>query len=124
MSNFTINFFEFSCLVEACIPPVPIARSIFWEKVINGHYCKMTPSERTKLYEWILRNHRFDLKDKDCEWFERRFNPENQYLVTTIYEGKEEVHKCFKAGERYHTSISRSIQERYITKVEHEPAQH
>ena len=30
MSTFEIDFFELAILAEACIPPRPIARAMFW----------------------------------------------------------------------------------------------
>jgi hypothetical protein len=55
MSNFTIDFFELAFLVEACIPPRPIARSMFFDDVSDIHYHKMTKEERQRLFDWIIR---------------------------------------------------------------------
>jgi hypothetical protein len=120
--RFDIDFIEFAFLVEACIPPMPIARTMFWQKVIDSYYHVLTPEERLRLYEWIGKTYRyrFGLADenKDCWLFEHRFNPDNQYRVTTYFEGKTKVDECFKMGERYHTTASKSIQEQYITLIE------
>jgi hypothetical protein len=116
--RFEIDFFEFAFLVEACIPPQPIARRSFWDKVINHYYKQLTDSERARLYEWTTRNPCFDLKNEDCQLFAARFNPANQYKVTTLYEGKTEVHDCFFWKKEYHTSKSRSILKKYIIQVE------
>jgi hypothetical protein len=118
MSTFTIDFFELCFLAEACIPPRPIARTMFWEKLINEHYYSMTTGERLKLYEWIIEKQAFDTTDKYCLWFEKRFNPKNQYKVTSVYEGKESVHETFSHEGRYHTAINKSILPEYITKIE------
>ena len=37
-----IDFFEFSFLVESCIPPSPIARAYFWQNVIDKYYYVLT----------------------------------------------------------------------------------
>jgi len=34
MNKFEIEFDELCFLTEACIPPVPIARAMFWEDMI------------------------------------------------------------------------------------------
>mgnify|MGYP003344447537 FL=1 len=84
-NRFNIDFFEFSFLVEACIPPRPIARSLFWQDVINKYYNVLTQDERDRLYEWINRNpcmvSSLNQQNEDCLWFNARFDKENQYLI-------------------------------------------
>lgn len=41
-NRFSIDFIEFSFLVEACIPPRPIARTYFWGQVIDKYYHVLT----------------------------------------------------------------------------------
>lgn len=118
MSTFKIDFFEFAFLVEACIPPRPIARSMFWDNVIDEHHEKMTKDERAHLFEWIERNPNFDIDNEKCKVFHDRFDPDNQYLVHTMYKGKEESKCAFKHEEKYHLSTITSILDEYITKVE------
>jgi hypothetical protein len=114
--RFIIDFFEFAFLVEACIPPRPIARAMFWDKVIGKYHEELTISERNKLFEWIERNPCFNLKDKDCRIFHNRYNPHNQFLVTTEFNGKEEQVECFSHMGRYYTEKNRFIASEYITK--------
>jgi hypothetical protein len=114
--KFKIDFFEFAFLVEACIPPRPIARMSFWYKVIDEYYDILTKEERLRLFEWITKNHGFDLEQEDCALFYARFDPNNQYKVLTNYEGKEEVVDCFKWGDKYHIKRNRFIDEDYIVK--------
>lgn len=120
-NRFKIDFFEFSFLVETCIPPNPIARNMFWKRVIDEHYYEMEPNERSRLWEWINLNPKYkrglENKNEDCLLFEARFNPDNQYLVATNYEDKKETYVCFKWGDRYHTSSTTSILEEYITEI-------
>lgn len=78
-STFKIDFFEFAFLVEACIPPKPIARTMFFKEVINTYYQQMSINERGKLFTWICRLSNFNIDDKDCLLFHNRFNPDNQY---------------------------------------------
>jgi len=122
MSRFNIDFFEFSFLVEACIPPRPIARTMFWDDVINKHYNTLTDDERERLFEWINRNHSMQdgIKElnEDCLLFNARFDPDNQYKVHTNYNDKLEVYDAFKLNDRYYIKKNTSIEDRFITKVE------
>ena len=121
-NRFKIDFFELSFLAGACIPPKPIARTMFWHRLIDKYYYELSKSERARMYEWINREWAMEKglenKNEDCLLFNARFNPDNQYLVTTNFKGKEEEHECFLWENRYHTKRKTSIQEEFITKVE------
>lgn len=117
MTNFTIDFFELLFLAEACIPDRPIARSMFWDDFCNKHYYAMTAGERKKAFEWIQKNGSFDLEKEGCQLFYARFDPDNQYKVTTVYNGEKKVIEAFLHNGAYHTSKTQSIFEKYITKV-------
>lgn len=112
MSNFTIDFFELAFLVEACIPPKPIARSMFFDDVSDKHYHKMTKEERQRLFEWI--SPKLDLENENCRYFYARFNPENQYLLSCFYHGKTEEIESFRFDDKYHTSKNTFINPEYI----------
>jgi len=116
--KFNIDIIEFNFLVEACIPPRPIARSMFWTDVINIHYHNMTIDERKNLLRWIQLNPSFNLDNEDCKWFYDRFDSENQYKVYSLYDNKEDIHECFMHKDEYHTEINRHISEEYIIKTE------
>ena len=122
MSRFNIDFFEFSFLVEACIPPRPIARAMFWDDVINQHYNTLTNDERARLFEWINRNpcmqDGIKKLNEDCLLFNARFDPDNQYKVHTNYNDKLETYDAFKWNDMYYTRKNTSIDDKYITKVE------
>lgn len=116
-SRFNIDFFEFSFLVEACIPPSTIARAMFWQDVIDKHYNVLSENERDRLFNWIKRCLGFDLENEDCRLFHARFNPKNQYEVQTEFEGKKEIVKCFKWNDKFHLSKSTSVNEKYIVNI-------
>lgn len=113
--TFKIDFIEFAFLVEACIPPRPIARSYFWYKVIDEYYDILTDNERERLFKWIIEHPSFDKSNVDCELFYDRFCPSNQYLVRTEYNGESEYHKCFMHNNRFHKDSKTSIIEDYIS---------
>ena len=111
---FKISFMEFSFLVEACIPPRPIARSMFWYEVIDDYYHIMTKEERKKLFDWIQLNPSFDINNEDCLLFYDRFNPDNQYKIYTRLKGEEDIHKCFLHKEQFYTKRNIYISNDYI----------
>lgn len=120
-NRFNIDFFEFSFLVEACIPPRPIARAMFWDDVINKHYHTLTENERERLFEWVNRcsgmEHELEIKNEDCLLFNARFDKDNQYKVRCKYHGEEKIVDCFKWKNRYHISKTQSILEHYIIEI-------
>ena len=120
MSNFKIDFFELCFLAEACIPPRPIARAMFWQNLTNAYYDQMTGHERVKLFEFMKRNSWYEeslATQEDTQIFHARFDPDNQYEVTTNYDGQEGVWDTFLMRDRYYTSSSRSVLEDYIIKI-------
>ena len=118
MSEFKIDFFELAFLAEACIPPRPIARTMFWQSLTDRYWHQMTEGERAHLFEWLNKNeiYRDSLENNaDTQIFHARFDPENQYIVTTT---EEEKIRAFKMGDRYYTGTNRWVAEEYITSVE------
>lgn len=112
--RFNIDFFEFSFLVESCIPPRPIARSMFWDDVIWKYYNVLTPNERNRLFNWIQQNPSFRKEQEDCLLFFDRFNPDNQYSVETFYEGESNTYSCFKHDDRFWIKRDTFIEPKFI----------
>ena len=117
-----IDFFEFAFLVEACSGRQPIARSMFFQRVIDKYYYVLTQDERDRLFEWINRSSsfKFDLEkeEESCLLFNARFDKNNQFLVHTFFDGEEKIIEAFLLDGKYHTSKTTSINEEYITKIE------
>lgn len=122
MSTFTIDFFELSFLAEACIPPRPIARAMFWQSLTDKYWEQMTEGQRIHLFEWLQKSWVYEEsleKEVDTQVFHARFDPHNQYMVKTNYHAPlEESHRTFKRGDRYYISSSKWISEEYIVSVE------
>jgi len=118
VNRFDIDFFEFSFLVEACVPPRPIARAMFWQEVINKYYHVLTENERDRLFEWVNRNpcmqSGVENNNEDCLLFNARFDKNNQYEVTSEYKEKTDTHKCFLWEGKYHISKNTHIEAKYI----------
>jgi hypothetical protein len=121
MSTFTIDFFELAFLAEACIPPRPIARSMFWKDLTDKYWDQMSEEERIRLFDWLQLNYGYKdslEKQEDTQIFHARFDPDNQYMVKTNLKGNEEEHRTFKMGDTYFTNSISSIVEEYIISVE------
>lgn len=109
-----ISFFELMFLVESCIPPQPIARTMFWERLCSEIYHKLTPEERKSLFDKIINCSSFDLSNENCLLFHDRFNPKNQYEV--ICKG-EQIVKCFLHKNSYHVRKGTKLDEKSIEQV-------
>ena len=121
MSTFTIDFFELAFLAEACIPPRPIARAMFWQSLTDKYWHQMTEGERIHLFEWLQKSWVYEeslKKEADTQIFHARFNPDNQYIVNVDYDGAIGKYIAFKMGDRYYTGRNKWIAEEYITSVE------
>lgn len=46
MEGIDIDFFEYSFLVEACIPPRPIARTMFWLAAAKKYHKHLSKHKR------------------------------------------------------------------------------
>ena len=120
MSTFNIDFFELSFLAEACIPPRPIARAMFWQDLTRKYWEQMTEGERAHLFEWLNRNPWYPEsleKEEDTQVFHARFDPDNQYMVKTKYKRKKDERRAFKYNDKYWIGLNTFISEEYITEV-------
>jgi hypothetical protein len=120
MSTFTIEFYELAFLAEACIPPRPIARTMFWQSLTDKYWYLMTEGERIHLFNWLQKSWVYEEsleKEEDTQVFHARFAPDNQYIVKTYYK-KEEEHRAFKIGDRYYIKRNTWITEDCIVSVE------
>ena len=120
MSTFQIDFFELAFLAEACIPPRPIARAMFWQNLTKHYWGQMTEGERAHLFEWLNRNDWYKEsleKEIDTHVFHSRFNPDNQYMVKYKHENESGEKRAFKMFDRYYIGHDQWIAEEYITEV-------
>ncbi len=120
--TFQIDFFELAFLAEACIPPRPIARAVFWQSLTDKYWEQMTEGERIHLFEWMQKSWVYEeslAKEEDTQVFHARFDPDNQYIVKSNYHAPlEESHRTFKMGDRYYIKRNKWISEEYIVSVE------
>lgn len=117
---FTIDFFELAFLVEACIPPVAIARYSFWTKVIDSIYYQLTNKQREQLYVWITDHPRFNIDNEDCNLFHLRYNPHNQYEVSVKQDSDFNItvtHKAFLHNDEYYISMNTRLVKNRIVNI-------
>lgn len=120
--RFKIDFFELSLLAEACIPPVPIARGMFWKELIDDYHDQLTSEERARLHEWLNRNWKYTeglkKQQEDILCFEARYNPNNQYKVWYKTENVSGLTNAFLYNGKFHTGSNIWIAPEYIEKTE------
>jgi hypothetical protein len=122
MGNFHIDFFELLFLSQSCIPPVPIARTHFWDKLTNVHWGIMTEDERLQLFNSMNENIHYkkglEEKNENILIFHHRFDPNNQYIVHTTHNRKKEKYRTFLHNDEYHITKNSFIQKEKIKKIE------
>lgn len=119
--TFSIDFFELIYLAEACICPGTIGRAMFWDKLVDTHFFALNKEQRMRMFESINRHALFQdglaCGNEHCILFNARFDPSNQFLVKTMYEGNEGEHKAFLLDGKYHTDKSTCISKDFIVEV-------
>lgn len=81
----------------------------------------MTETERIHLFEWLNKdyNYKQSLETQlDTKIFNARFDPNNQFLVKVIYDGKEEIRRAFLFSDKYYVGTNTHISEENIVSVE------
>lgn len=120
-NEFKIDFFELGFLAEACIPPKPIARTVFWQNLTDVYWHQMTEHQQLRFFEWMQKNPFYadSLKsERDTQVFHARFDPENQYIVSIKFKNKIEKTRAFKLDGRYHTKRNTIIVPEHVAEVQ------
>jgi hypothetical protein len=115
-NKFVIDFFELAFLTEACLPQSTIARHTFFMDVIDKHYHKMNWEQRNHFFQWIGK--KLNMEYEESKIFCARFNPDNQFNVTTFYDAKKEIVHAFLLNDKYYVSSNKSVNDDYIESVE------
>jgi hypothetical protein len=121
MSTFQIDFFELAFLAEACIPPRPIARAMFWQSLTDKYWYEMTEGERIHLFEWMWKNWVYEESletEEDTQVFHARFDPDNQYTIKVDYDGEISEHRAFKLNDNYYIGRNKWVADEYIVSIE------
>lgn len=133
----SLDIFEMGYLLDACIRGSHL-RSDTIRRFVDDWYDLFTEDERMRLFEWTIRltyDQRWTSNGKDYKphfepcttccghdvEFVHRYHPNNQYQVTTLYEGKKDQHRCFLMNGQYYLTSNQLIAKEYIVSVEHIP---
>jgi hypothetical protein len=117
MATFKIDYFELMILAENCIPPVPIARSMFFDNLTDKYYKDMSWEQRKGIFNFIRKKDKFDLNNANCKIFYYRFNPDNQYMVTCDYDVSQPNVEAFLMDEKYWINSNTYISPELINNV-------
>jgi hypothetical protein len=94
---------------------------MFWQSLTDKYWEQMTEGERIHMFEWLQKSWVYEEsleKEEDTQVFHARFNPDNQYMVTTMKIGVTEVHRAFKMGDYYYIGRNTLILDDYIMSIE------
>lgn len=116
--EFSINFNELCILAEVCMPPSPIARSVFWAKLTDEISLQLTEAQKAELFKLITEKDYFNKNNRDAQLFYARFNPQNQYVVSVEIEGLYQQFRCWLFEGNYRITTTQDIIPKYIFKVE------
>ena len=120
-----LDFFEMLYLLESCLRGSHL-RSTTVERFSGEFWSKFTEKQRNSLYRFVLSHvydGKFEPRDSMCGqdvWLMERYDPDNQYEVTVVYDGVPESARAFRHEEngRYYVRPGKYIAPEYITKIE------
>lgn len=112
----TIDYFEFTVLVEASWHSGTILRYSIMEKAINVWYKDLTWNERKSAFEFF--NRTCEAKNEIQERFLARFNPDNQFRVHSKGKGIERTDILYLYQGTYWDTTRSFADEEYIESIE------
>ena len=115
-SKFKIDFFELMFLAESVIPSQPIARSMCFDSFSDTHYHNMTDRQREQFFHHVIRLPGFNLENEQCKHFFARFDPDNQFIVHTNFEGKKGKEYVYFYNGEYRVRKNTFISQEYIVR--------
>ena len=92
-----------------------------WIKLVDKYWFGMSEETRKKTFEdWVSQPNFNEMreKDEDVRLFYARFHPDNQFTVTTNYNGTVNKMRAFKWKDGYYVGSMSKINNDYITDVE------
>lgn len=112
----TIDYFEFTVLVEASWHSGTILRHSIMEKAINVWYKELTWKERKAAYEFFNRTQK--ATNEIQERFLARFNTDNQFRVHSKGKGIERTDILYLYQGTYWDTTRSFADEEYIESIE------
>jgi hypothetical protein len=112
----TIDYFEFTVLVEASWYSGTILRHSIVEKAINVWYRDLTWKERASAFEFFNRTQKAETEIQ--RRFLARFDPNNQYRVESAGKGLKRTDILYLFDGEYWDSTSSVADAKFIKKIE------
>jgi hypothetical protein len=84
--------------------------------VIDRYYFQMILKKREHIFVWITP--KLNMKHQESNFFYATYNPENQYLVKTLCQEKEEDVEAFLFDEKYMFTSVKEINEDYVLSID------
>jgi hypothetical protein len=106
-----INFTELKILAGACIPPRPIARTFFFNSVINEIYARLSTTEKAEMLDYITKHPAFNIQNEHCKTFFHRYHPKQQATITAT---DRKDYECFLMDGKYYTYCNPGSRSVYI----------
>jgi len=92
-----------------------------WIKLVDKYWHAMSEETRKETFEdWVSQPNFNEMieKNEEVRLFYARFDPDNQFTVTTNFNGIVNKMRAFKWGSKYHVGSIASIADDFITGVE------
>lgn len=103
---FYITFHELVLITKTTTSSTDLASRKFFESVIDKHYQNMSNVQREHMFDVVTNLLHFDIKNLLNQIFYARFDPQNQYQVSYLEDGKKISKRTFlRDGKHYYNSI-------------------
>lgn len=91
-----------------------------WIKLVDKYWHAMSEETRKNTFDSLVSHPDFPtmIMHNEIKLFYARFDPDNQFTVTTELNGTVTKHRAFKWGDRYRVGSIATIAEDFITNVE------
>ena len=119
-NRFKMNFIDLQLFAMSCIPSTTISRMDFWDRLNDVYYHDMTHYEHKRIFDAIVKQDSFNLKNEDCDYFFCRFYKFNQYVLTVTALGAKHTTtqmEAFKFQDKYYVSKNQWVNKSCIVDV-------
>lgn len=91
-----------------------------WTKLVDKYWHGMSEETRKETFDYWVTSSDFPtmIEKEEVKLFHARFDPDNQFTVTTELNGTVNKFRAFKWGSKYHVGSIASIAEDFITNIE------
>lgn len=116
LKDMQIDYFEFLILVDSSWHSGTILRHSVLLKAMDVWYHEMTDNDRARAFEYVTRTQK--VENETHRRFLARFDPDNQYDVTSEGKGIKGTKRCYLFEGKYWDTVNSFAGEEWIKKVE------